>query len=231
MNALLRRVRGRLAARSDTEHGQALVRIGVLGAVFAYLLSRPSGIDPAAYADAMAMVVAGLLSGALILGWLLVAPARNDIRRAAGMVADYGLMAAAMIRTGEPLAWVYVLVMWVTIGNGLRFGRRYLNGAIAAALVSFGLVLALSPYWRANLPLGLGLLVGLAAIPLYLKRLSEELTRASIETHRANEAKSRFVAGIARDFGAPLERLADRVDDLRKTSLDAAQRDRLEAIR
>ncbi|HEY4559918.1 MAG TPA: Hpt domain-containing protein, partial [Lysobacter sp.] len=68
-------------------------------------------------------------------------------------------------------------------------------------------------------------------IPMYLKRLSEELTRASIETHRANEAKSRFVAGIVRDFGAPLERLADRVEDLRKTSLDAAQRDRLEAIR
>ena len=140
MSALLRRVRGRFAARGDTEHGQALVRIGVLGVVLAYLLSGPSGVGRDGYANAVSMVLAGLLSGALILGWLFVAPARSDVRRAAGMVADYGLMAAVMIRAGEPLAWVYVLVMWVTIGNGLRFGRRYLAGAIAAALVSFGLL-------------------------------------------------------------------------------------------
>ena len=231
MSALLRRVRGRFAARGDTEHGQALVRIGVLGVVLAYLLSGPSGIGRDAYAHAVSMVLAGLLSGALILGWLFVAPARSDVRRAAGMVADYGLMAAVMIRAGEPLAWVYVLVMWVTIGNGLRFGRRYLAAAIAAALVSFGLVLALSPYWRANLPLGLGLLAALAAIPLYLMGLAEELSRTSIETHRESEAKSRFLSGIAQEFGAPLERLAGSVEDLCKTSLGAAQRERLDAIR
>ena len=38
------------------------------------------------------------------------------------MVADYGLMAAGMLLVGEALAWVYVVVMWVTIGHGLRYG-------------------------------------------------------------------------------------------------------------
>ena len=66
------------------------------------------------------------------------------------MLADYALMAAAMIRLGEPLAWVYVILMWVTVGNGLRYGNRYLRVAVALAACSFGCVLAFNPYWAQN---------------------------------------------------------------------------------
>ncbi len=54
------------------------------------------------------------------------------------MLADYGLIAIGMIQMGEPLAWVYAVVMWVTVGNGLRFGPRYLAAAVVLAMASFG---------------------------------------------------------------------------------------------
>ncbi|KAG1078962.1 hypothetical protein G6F40_016498 [Rhizopus arrhizus] len=76
------------------------------------------------------------------------------------MLADYGLIAIGMIQMGEPRAWVSAGVMWVTGGNGLRFGPRYLAAAIALAMASFVATVLLTPYWRANPGLALSLLLG-----------------------------------------------------------------------
>jgi two-component system sensor histidine kinase RpfC len=43
--------------------------------------------------------------------------------------------------------------MWVTIGNGLRYGNRYLFCAVAMAGVGFGSGDAGHAYWQANLSL------------------------------------------------------------------------------
>ncbi|HZX80564.1 MAG TPA: ATP-binding protein, partial [Lysobacter sp.] len=227
---MLRQIRQRFATREDSEHGQAIVRIGALGVVLAYLLFGPPDAHSDAYYDVMAMVMAGFVIGAVILAWLFVSPGRSHPRRLVGMAADYGLMAAAMIRMGEPIAWVYVLIMWVTVGNGLRFGSRYLSGAVAAAVFAFGLVLLQSPYWQANRPLGLGLLAGLIAIPMYLTRLLADLTRATDEARRANEAKSRFLANMSHEFRTPLNGLAGMTELLSATELDAEQRECLGTI-
>ena len=61
-----------------------------------------------------------------------------------------------MVQMGE-LAWVYIVVMWVTVGNGMRFGNHYLYVAVAMAMVSFGCTVMLTPYWQQNFRLAIGL--------------------------------------------------------------------------
>src|SRR5690606_4988455 len=159
------------------------------------LVHGPRGMG-GAYQDVLLMVAIGFVVGGSLVAAIALQPGASRVRRIIGMVSDYGLMAAAMIRIGEPLAWVHVIIRRVPVGNGLRYGNRWLFAAEAMATASFGAVLASSGYWQQNLALGLGLLVGLVAVPLYLSGLLRALTRATEEARRANEAKSRFLANM-----------------------------------
>lgn len=232
MSPLFTRLRLRLASRPDSEHGQAIVRLGLLGVVLSYLLwSNFAGYRPPAYEAVLLMVLAGFVVGTALLAGILARPGSSHVRRMIGMVSDYGLMAAAMSIMGAPLAWVYVIIMWVTVGNGLRYGNRYLILAMCMAVGAFSLPLLLHPYWHANLSLGVGLLVGLVAIPLYLSGLLRALTRATRDAMRANEAKSRFLANMSHEFRTPLNGLAGVAELLATTRLDNEQSEYLATIR
>lgn len=229
---LLTWLTSRLSRRPDSEHGQALIRLALLLVVLMFLLWIDwRGSRPPAYEQVMAMVVVGFSVGAALVGWLLLVPVTSHPRRIIGMLSDYSLMGAAMTVMGGPIGWVYVLILWVTVGNGLRYGSRYLYAAMAMALVSFGGVIVLSPYWQMNLSLGIGLLIGLAAIPLYLSGLLRDLTRATDEAMRASEAKSRFLANMSHEFRTPLNGLAGVSELMATTRLDPEQREYLATIR
>jgi len=182
------------------------------------------------YARALTIVLTGLTLAWGLLAWMLARPGRSDARRIVGMLADYGLMAAGMIHMGEPLSWVYVVVMWVTVGNGLRYGNNYLYLAVVMAMSSFATTVLLTDYWLANLKLAIGLLVGLAAVPLYFSGLLRKLTGASAEARRASEAKSRFLANMSHEFRTPLNGLSGMTEVLATTRLDGEQRECLNTI-
>ncbi|MDV3468839.1 ATP-binding protein [Stenotrophomonas sp. C3(2023)] len=230
--ALTGALRRRLGHRPDSEHGQQIVRIVLISLILAYVL-LPGVRDELPYHQyngVLAIVLTGLGLSLLAFVWLLLLPQRSDPRRILGMLADYGLIAAGMIQMGEPLAWVYIVVMWVTVGNGLRFGNNYLYLAVAMAMVSFGCTVMYTPYWQINGNLALGLWLGLAAVPLYFSTLLRQLTAAMDEARRASEAKSRFLANMSHEFRTPLNGLAGMTEVLATTRLDDEQRECLNTI-
>ncbi|WP_369938836.1 ATP-binding protein [Xanthomonas medicagonis] len=220
-------IRNRLQQRADTEHGQTLIRVAIfLGVIVSLTVAERLGhLAPDVYLTSVLMSGLGVAIGLGLFAAILAWPGKSDARRIVGMVTDYGLMTVAMILQGEPLAWLYVIIMWVTVGNGLRYGNRYLIGAVVSACVSFGCVILLNGYWRQNITLSVGLWAGLIAIPMYLSGLLRQLTQATAEARRASEAKSRFLANMSHEFRTPLNGLSGMTEVLATTKLDAEQRE------
>ena len=225
-------VRKRLSNRPDSEHGQAIVRLTILLVIYAYLGFAFAGdlqlAGPAAVS--VAILTADFLLGVAILAWIVARPGVSHPRRVLGMFLDYTLMGTGMVLLGEKLAPMYVILLWVTIGNGLRYGPRYLYAAIGFAVATFVAVILETPYWQENIWLGWGLAFGLAAVPLYLISLLRQLIAATEAAKAASEAKSRFLANMSHEFRTPLNGIVGMSELLVSSRLDNEQRDSAQVI-
>ena len=224
-------LRSRLRGRADSEHAQVFVRIAITALFSAYLGWEVSdgNHNPALFATWLILI--GELAGALgLLGAILAWPAPSDARRWIGMLLDYSAMGGVMYLQGESASPLYAVYLWVTIGNGMRYGPRYLYSGTALAALSFALMMRTTPYWLQNPYLSWGLLLGLIAVPLYFASLLKALTHAIEDARRANLAKSRFLANMSHEFRTPLNGLSGMSELLASTRLDPEQRGYLETI-
>src|SRR5690606_15317248 len=111
--------------RPDSEHSQALVRLAIAAVLLAYLAGLAAGNSADVELQwSLAILMAETMLGLGIVVAIALRPGVSHLRRWVGMFGDYGTLAALMIVKGEVLAPLYVIILWATVGNGLRFGHR-----------------------------------------------------------------------------------------------------------
>ncbi|HEY5739260.1 MAG TPA: hybrid sensor histidine kinase/response regulator, partial [Gammaproteobacteria bacterium] len=167
---ILSRLNRRLAGTRDSEPEQAKLRLAIGFIVLVYICI-PWG-DTETFSDAITSL-AGLIvilyySGAIaIFLALIINPVQSQIRRFSGAALDLGSLSILMLHTGAEVVPLFLIYLWVILGNGFRFGLSNLYVSQIIAIIGFSAVVFWGEYWQQHRSFGISLLLMLCVLPVY----------------------------------------------------------------
>jgi len=181
-------LRERLSRRSDSEHGQAFIRIVIasIGLLYVFFFDA-SGKLTADQHHVLYLALFIFLASVGIFTLIVIWPQVSPTRRILGMLFDFGITSYFMYVMEDNGILFFPVYLWVTIGNGLRYGTHYLYTAMVISIASFAVVLGSSAYWRGQWGFSIGLLIGLVALPLYFSSLLKQLNKQHDELKKLYE--------------------------------------------
>jgi signal transduction histidine kinase/CheY-like chemotaxis protein len=151
-------------------------------------------------------------------------PGHYPWRRVLGMVHDYTGTCFGLVVGGEAALPLYAVMVWVNLGNGMRFGSRYLAIATVLALAALLVVYQITPYWQQQPFMVLMLLTTSTLIPIYAHLLLERTRKASELAMLATREKSRFLAQASHDLRQPIHSIGLFTACLREGQLGEQER-------
>jgi diguanylate cyclase (GGDEF)-like protein len=176
--------RRRFAHRSDAEHVQVAIRLAIVSTAMVYFNSSyfAGNADNAEYVflARWAVAIAFSITIALFVA-LMIWPGVSVTRRIIGLVHDVVAISTAMFLGEGGAAAVAAIYLWVTLGNGFRYGTAYLYGCAVLSIAGFGTVYLYSDYWHEQTMLSINILILLAVIPPYVGRLLTSLHKAKAQ--------------------------------------------------
>lgn len=218
--------------RVDAERGQAIVRLIIVPLFDIYIVSVLAfdGLDTMGERLAVFAVV-GYIPISLLLFWHIVRrPGHFVWRRMFAMCGDYGAMTLAMAVGGMGMLPIYATLLWVTVGNGMRFGSRYLLAATGMALAAIAISTVFNAQWRAEPYVVITLVLTTLIVPGYIDSLQRALRGALDEAREASLAKSNFLAQASHDLRQPIHAISLFTACLRDAGLGREERQMVENI-
>jgi len=225
-------LRDRLKNRKDSEHEQALIRLLILSSIIVYFLS----IIPEDLENAQDWIVgASILSSCFLLSAgifiaILINPEISVIRRIIGILLDILAFSFALSIAGELFVPWYGVYLWVTLGNGFRYGEKYLYLSATLSVLGFGAATLTNDFWTTHQALAIGLLATLIVVPSYAATLIRRLTEERQRAEEANQAKSEFLARMSHEIRTPLNGIIGTGDLLKTCKLGPEEREYADTI-
>ena len=166
------------------EQEQGILRLIISIAFMGYLLLIwPE--DTASSRDwviGIVIIMGFLIYSLLLLVSTLAYPQYAIAQRVISICVDIGIFSYGLHVTGPLSAPWFGVYLWVTLGNGFRYGEKYLYLSTAVSVIGFTCVAKFTPYWATHQGLAIGLECTLLLIPAYsallIRRLYEARQRA-----------------------------------------------------
>ncbi|MES2364702.1 MAG: GGDEF domain-containing protein [Pseudomonadota bacterium] len=181
---MLNRRNGASLLASNLEHGQATIRLVMTTSIFTLMLLI-NMYDTAIKLPGLVVMMAFYIFAIVQYLWIRLQPTRVDnTRKFIAILADQSFVSGIAILGGESAALFHFVFLWISVGNGMRFGKKYMYLSNLAGTIGFTNVLMFSPYWHGMWSVGIGVIIGLNLIPPYVAGLIKKLEDAHNElTH------------------------------------------------
>ena len=223
----------------DEEISQSRARLAICGISlvgFGVIVATQGIQQPSTLIEGFGTIVGYLLFG-IIWHYIIVKhPRCYPRRRYVGMTADLGIMVFWMYLGDQYVTAYYPIFLWVIIGNGIRFGPRFLTVGLLMGAVGFGSLLVFDSYWRDHQGLGMGLLLGVVVLPVFfltvLRRL-QVVNRLEVELAKsrlADKAKDQFIATMSHELRTPMNGVLGMAELLKDSELSHDQREKVNVI-
>ena len=216
----------------DVERAQAVVRLVIAPIAIGYtlLLHQQSIIAPELAWQIL--LLESLFFAASLALWIDIRrrPGNRPARRVVTMLSDYICIALTIAAGGAPMLPFYAILIWVTVGYGLRYGSGYLLLATIMATLSLAFIASTSAYWQSQPYLIITLLLTTLMVPAYMHALLKRSRLAAEAEQAATLAKSQFLAQASHDLRQPIHSISLFTACLRDSSLGTEQQRLVENI-
>lgn len=212
----------------DTEVQQSRVRLTIAILLVSYLLVTASlkggGLMQERWVQPLLLCYA-LYALAVSTLWLIALkyPGHYPIRRLSRITLDSGVTAFSIIVHPWTMMPTYVLLLWVVLGNGMRYGHGYLIVATLVAQIALVAIYILSPFTTVAVYMAATLSLTAIAVPYYAWLLLERVSREREAAQTASLSKSRFLAQASHDLRQPLHATSLFIGSLREKGLTTEQ--------
>ena len=125
----------------------------------------------------------------------------------------------------------FVFYVWLTVGNGFRYGYREMILCAVLSLSGFVCVLISTPYWQDEYLLSITAIMLLSIVPVYVAIMLKRLQEAKDMAEQANIEKSRFLANVSHEIRTPLNAVVGFSDILGKAENDVRQAQVVKSIK
>lgn len=166
-----------------------------------------------------------------------IAKQKSPVRRLLGNWLDVIGTSTFLSLAGDVGVVLIGVYLWVTFGNGFRFGKKYLYHSQIISILGFIVATQVNPFWMDHKSIVYGFLIILIALPLYvaklIERMHEATHKAEIERQKAAEAslaKTHFVANMSHEIRTPLNGIIGISTLFKTTPLNADQKDLLKSL-
>jgi len=228
----LKRLITALGWNARPEQEQGILRLVISVAFLSYLLLNwPNSEENLQLWQSGMQIIVGFLAYSIFLFLAtLVWPQYASAHRIIGICIDIGVFSYGLHVTGPLSAPWYGVYLWVTLGNGFRYGEKYLYLSGVASLIGFGTVALTTPYWETHRQLAIGLAITLMVIPAYSAILIRRLNEAKQRADAASRAKSEFLSRMSHEIRTPLNGILGMTELLRERPLSSEDKEYVETI-
>lgn len=207
---------------------QAAMRLLLVlcGFVYTIVLASANKLDEGFYNPVITLGGIYIVFSLLVILQTYLYPLGMRWRHTIYMALDVLLVCALLYFLGEYGVPFFAVYLWLTVGNGFRYGYKELMLCAVLSLSGFIAVVNTTHYWSGELLFSVTGIILLSVIPLYvsilLKRLQTEKERAEI----ASREKSRFLANVSHEIRTPLNAIVG-FSGLLGTEVDESRRMRM----